>query len=375
MNKKNKGFTTIELITSFTLASVIMLILFNIILILKDNLSEVNAKTNMLVEKDNLSYNINKRFKEKELSSVTMCDEGDKCYEFKYSDDTSDKLVYSKTDKSITFNNYTFDIIDGITVEEPTITEHYDTMSSTTYNGYFIINIPIKLDNKDYSIKINKHFNTDSLVMDIGNYYDNNGNRYTKVEYLESTGTQYIDTDYIPKINTKVELELNFSGNFKNTGCTAIFGTYNRLEDNYSAFTLNFGGELSQNLTLFPWVDKQYGFGGINSFFDITSDILQNKNLIEFGSGIVKYGTVTREIVTKTTINSTTLRLFGYGHCSSTLTFDAYLMYVYSFKIYEGDILKRDYIPVIDSTERPCLFDKVEKKCYYNQGTGEFLWG
>ena len=47
MNKK--GFTTIELITSFTLASIIMIILFNIILIMKDNLSKVNAMTNTLI--------------------------------------------------------------------------------------------------------------------------------------------------------------------------------------------------------------------------------------------------------------------------------------------------------------------------------------
>ena len=121
----------------------------------------------MLVEKDNLSYNINKRFKEKELSSITMCDEGDKCYEFKYSDDTSDKLIYSNADKSITFNNYTFDIIDGITVEEPVITEHYDTMSSTTYNGYFILNIPIVLDNHDYSINIIKYYNSNNVIINI----------------------------------------------------------------------------------------------------------------------------------------------------------------------------------------------------------------
>ena len=165
MNRK--GFTTIELITSFTLASVIMIILFNIILIMKDNLSRVNAMTNTLIEKDNLSYNINKRLKEKVLTSLTTCEDGDKCYLFTYSDSTSDKLVYSIIDKTIIFNNYTFNITDGMKVESPNITEHYDTMSSTKYNGYFILNIPITVDGKDYSIKVNKHFNTDSVVVDL----------------------------------------------------------------------------------------------------------------------------------------------------------------------------------------------------------------
>ncbi len=48
---------------------------------------------------------------------------------------------------------------------------------------------------------------------------------------------------------------------------------------------------------------------------------------------------------------------------------------LYYTKIYDNDTLVRDYIPVIDSTSRPCLFDKVSKECYYNQGTGEFLYG
>ena len=172
MNRK--GFTTIELITSFTLASVIMIILFNIILIMKDNLSRVNAMTNTLIEKDNLSYNINKRLKDKELASLTMCSEGDKCYLFTYSDSTSDKLVYSVENKTITFNNYTFEITDDMKVESPNITEHYDTMSSTTFNGYFILNIPITVDGKDYSIKVNKHFNTDSVMVELGSYYYDN---------------------------------------------------------------------------------------------------------------------------------------------------------------------------------------------------------
>ena len=185
MNKK--GFTTIELITSFTLASTVVLILFNVILIMKDNLSKVNAMTNTLVEKDNLSYNINKRLKEKELTSLTTCEDGDKCFLFTYGDSTSDKLVYSIIDKTITFNNYTFEITDDMNVEDPTITEHYDTMSSTTYNGYFILNIPITVYGKDYSIKVNKHFNTSSVMVDVGNYYlDTDGNIYTPVGYLES---------------------------------------------------------------------------------------------------------------------------------------------------------------------------------------------
>ena len=352
MNKK--GFTVIEILASFSIALTILIVLFNVVIIMKDNLSSVSAKTNLLVEKDNLSYNINKRFKEKELSSITMCEEGDKCYEFTYSDDTSDKLVYSNTDKSITFNNYTFDIIDGITVEEPTITEHYDTMSSTTYNGYFIINIPIKLDNKDYSIKINKHFNTDSLVMDIGNYWDNNGNRYTMVNYLESTRTQYIDTGIYPKSTTKVIFK--FSGESVKNGWGSGGGAESFLWGSRSGkYTSSVASNWNYVLSDVDTDDKVHVF-----------ELSSGSQKIDG----IQYGTTT---IGDTALSHQTLYFFA-NHVEWSSTPEYGVERIYSSKIYDGDTLVRDYIPVIDSSNRPCLFDKIEKKCYYNQGTGEFLY-
>ena len=361
---KNNGFTTVELITSFTLASVIMIILFNIVLILKDNLSKVNTKTNMLIEKDNLSYNINKRFKEKEISSITMCEDGDKCYLFTYSDDTSDKLIYSNTDKSITFNNYTFDIIDGITVEEPVITEHYDTMSSTKYNGYFIIHIPIKIDNKDYSIKVVKHFNTDSLVIDIGNYYDTDGNRYTLVNYLESTGTQYIDTRIYPKSTTIQDVVFSLT----------------EMPSSKTQWRNGWGSSSSQEA--YTWgILKEKFFLNVSSntkytYLDIENDL--SKHSIHLESGKLEfdntiYGTTT---IGNTAEPNQSIYLFAlHAEWMNPQITDYCKERIYSTKIYDGDNLVRDYIPVIDSTERPCLFDKVSRECYYNQGTGEFLYG
>ena len=349
MNKKNKGFTTIELITSFTLASVIMIILFNIILILKDNLSKVNAKTNMLVEKDNLSYNINKRFKEKEISSITMCDEGDKCYLFTYSDDTSDKLVYSNTDKTITFNNYTFDIIDGITVEEPTITEHYDTMSSTKYNGYFIIHIPIKIDNKDYSIKINKHFNTNSLVIDLTNYlYDKQNNKFKPVEYIQSVNSQYIDLLYSPNNHTSIEVDGILHGSGSMLGVNSYF------------VITSAGG--------------YYRFKYGSQIID-TSKMASTRSIIKLNEvGVYVNDTSIGNWSENVFSSPYTMLLFARRSSSGTIE-EKSKTTIYYLKIYDNDTLVRDYIPVIDSTDRPCMFDKIGRECYYNQGTGEFLYG
>ena len=47
---------------------------------------------------------------------------------------------------------------------------------------------------------------------------------------------------------------------------------------------------------------------------------------------------------------------------------------LYYAKIYDKDTLVRDFVPVIDSSGIPCLYDKVEDKFYYNEGSGEFLY-
>ena len=343
----NKGFTTVELITSFTLASVIMLILFNVIIIMKDNLSKVKAVTSTLVEKDNLSYNINKRLKEKELTSLTMCEDGDKCFLFTYSDDTSDKLIYSSIDKTITFNNYTFNIIDGITVEEPVIKEYYDTMSSTTYNGYFIIHIPITVDDKDYSIKINKHFNTDSVLVDVGNYWDNSGNEYTMVNYLKSTGTQYIDTGIL-STNAKIDISFKFN---------EVSGR-SQVLINCAGGTVGWFGLSGNEKIILDGQDFDINYSDKHDF------TLEYKNgtikaTDEFGNSKQRAGAVNT--------NFTLLAVVGKSYPSYAN--------LYYTKIYDNDTLVRDYVPVIDSNSRPCLFDRVSKECYYNQGTGEFLYG
>ena len=48
---------------------------------------------------------------------------------------------------------------------------------------------------------------------------------------------------------------------------------------------------------------------------------------------------------------------------------------IYSCRIYENEVLVRDFIPVKDTNEVACLYDRVENKYYYNKGTGTFTAG
>ena len=353
-----KGFTVIEILASFSIALTILIVEVKVVMSIKDNLCKNNGMTKTLIDKEYWSYNINKRLKEKELTSLSMCEDGVKCYLFTYSDSTTDKLVYN-TD-SITFNNYTFEITDGITVDAPTITEHYDTMTSTTYNGYIIINIPITINNKDYSIKTVKHINSENVYVNLDEYVqDLEGNQYTIVEYIESTGEQYIDTGYISNQNTGFEIEFLTKNDISSSTYGCIFGS--RQSSGSKEYQLSTFTHDSKK-GVFRINDQTYDAGIIKN---TKMHISYLNNTYNNNNYNLKTSIISNEFE-----SPNSLTIFALNNNNSVTQYGS--IKLYNFKIYDNNELIRNFIPVIDDENIPCLFDKVEKKCYYNNGTGVF---
>ena len=238
-------------------------------------------------------------------------------------------------------------------------------MNSTTYDGYFIINIPIQFDKKDYSIKAIKYINTNSIMVDFTEYiYDNNGNKYNPVEYLESTGTQYIDTGVVAASDLKIKINFEALDYNNNSifGCRDNNVSYSILLDfydngiQYGTFVRFSTGMVNVKVGNLE-INKKYEIFLSSDGIYINNEKISNINTESFSdsqAGITLFSY----------INTSTRENYFYGKAR-----------VYSFVINKNNNILRNYIPVIDSTSRPCLFDKVSKECYYNQGTGEFLYG
>ena len=45
---------------------------------------------------------------------------------------------------------------------------------------------------------------------------------------------------------------------------------------------------------------------------------------------------------------------------------------IYSAKVTINGELVRDFLPALDTSNVPCLYDKISKKYFYNSGTGNF---
>ena len=166
MNKR--GFTLIELITTFALATVIIILLVNVIIVIKNIYSKNDIKSQLLIDQSNLSNVINKRLIEDSLDTYTSCNDSNFCYNFNFVDGTSSKLVVAKD--SIKFDNYVYKIEKGCTIETPIIDIIIDieVSSSDQNNSFLILKIPIKhklYPNKNFGIDIVYQYNSNNIEL------------------------------------------------------------------------------------------------------------------------------------------------------------------------------------------------------------------
>ena len=176
---------------------------------------------------------------------------------------------------------------------------------------------------------------------------------YTNLAYIQANGTQWLDTGYTPNDNTKIIIELS---DIVNSNETAIFGANTTWKEN--SYLLYCLGSEAMNWTY-------------NGPITVTSDLTSKHTITMYRSTVILDGST---VSTDTQINSSavnsTLTLFsipGGQHRSSYK--------LYSFKIYENDILIKNYIPVKDTSNVVCLYDTINKQYIYNQGTNEFIAG
>ncbi len=188
---------------------------------------------------------------------------------------------------------------------------------------------------------------------------------YVRIEYLESTGTQWIDTGFKPNQDTRVIMTyLKQSGNddigwlfgSRNSIGVSSFGVF---YDNAPAVIQTDYNDQRNNIT--------------NRIYNKKLTVDKNKNvteIIDFDTGDTLATNTSAERTFSSNYNLYLSALNNGGSVSLYKTKS-----IYSCKIYNNDTLVRDFIPVLDKNGTPCLYDKVEGKFYYNAGTGDFIAG
>ena len=185
---------------------------------------------------------------------------------------------------------------------------------------------------------------------------------YIPVEYLESTGTQWIDTGVNAETGVSCELKASYT---KLKGNATLLGA---SKDPNRFYLVNIDN---------PSLRWSMGYGNyylsegkpeVNVVYQINVDLLKNKQSVTVDGEVVISQNLELEINLKENLYLFALNLNG-----AAANYDTGKR-VYNLKLYDNDILVRDFIPVLDKEGTPCMYDKVEGKFYYNQGSGQFLY-
>ena len=298
-----------------------------------------------------------------------------------YNSDSSD-LGTADTNRHLFVKDKNLQYIDGILVKTDSYA-NFTTPASSILFGHNQNGTPTPADTATIRVYSCKIYDNGTLVRDFipvkddtgrGALYDevtqqifyNSGTGdficgpnkpYTRIQYLESTGTQWIDSGVT--LSNKLAVETVFQ-------TTSVDGQTLFGDSTYYNNNQRFYLDIRNNNFRLARGDNYVEFTSADTnkhtlrFASDTTTVMWDGNPITVGGSFS--GTST----------DSTLKIFT----SSPINPD-YLGHVkyYSFKMYKNDELVRDFVPVLDYDGVPCMYDKVEEKLYYNQGTGEFIAG
>lgn len=179
---------------------------------------------------------------------------------------------------------------------------------------------------------------------------------YKELKYIESTGTQYIDTEYICSEDTKIEIDFAVSAY---SIFHSLFGIAGNQANKYFVTQLykmeEMQARIGSSLKKIPF---KFEIG--QRYVLIQSKQTLNVNGTELGNW------TNDNISFRQDKDSLFLMAIRNKSASNSYTY-LFKGRIYGFKIYEGDILTINLVPTLDSNNTPCMYDKVNKKFYYNK--------
>lgn len=179
---------------------------------------------------------------------------------------------------------------------------------------------------------------------------------YTEVQYIQSSGTQWINTGFKPNQNTRAALTVDAK---PPTAAAWLFGARNGNTDRtFGLLSFN-----SQYRSDYNNSTEEYSTVTPSGKFTVDKD----KNVTKFNGTI---GVTAKSGVFQCTYP---MFLFANNNAGTVAGFGSFKLYI--CKLFDNGNLIRDFVPCIDPAGAVGLYDLVGGKFYGNAGTGVFLAG
>lgn len=191
-------------------------------------------------------------------------------------------------------------------------------------------------------------------------YAEGQAKPYSKeLQYIESSGTQYINTGFKPNQDTRVVMDFEPIAAY--SSINAFFG----VRDTSSAtaakqFVLWNSGASALRSDYF----------GTNKALSITK--LLSRKIVDKNKNITSVDGVSVTNTANSGQCSNDMVIFAANSAGAVSLYSK--IRLYSFKIYDNGTLVKDFIPVLDNNGIACLFERVNKQFYHNAGSGSFSY-
>lgn len=197
---------------------------------------------------------------------------------------------------------------------------------------------------------------------------------HQEVNYIESSGSEYINTTYNPFTTIGIEMKYALT-EADNTKTYTIFGSYAKQYSSSSAV-----GRLQYKIltgNLF------FGYGNATSDGSQTAPMDLNDHIAKQDSNKLYIDDTLKYTLSSSSFGYKAPVCFcanGYYNQASSdypeLSVNDYAkMKLYYAKIYSNGNLARNFIPVLRSDGQACLYETLQGNYYINKGSGSFNYG
>ena len=179
----------------------------------------------------------------------------------------------------------------------------------------------------------------------------------TKLEYIQSTGTQYVNTGVVVSKNLEIKLKFMLTST-TNNGIVGYIQSASSGTNRFAVFQyrgawyFDFGNDTTGRIS--------GGSFSPNTLYDITAGNRYIKN------NVTGYNIISGSVINNLT-NSNSISILCETNCG--------IGKIYSCQIYDNGTLVRDFIAAKLSDGTVGLYDKLSGLLYINAGTGTFEAG
>lgn len=193
---------------------------------------------------------------------------------------------------------------------------------------------------------------------------------WTELEYLESTGTQYIDTGVLPWSDMLFYIDAEAPGADANLNYALNGSTWNNNPGIPGEYRVYPWHVYNNGATVMVW-------GQNNVKYIDESKLKYTGRLsitVDGAKAVINGDIIPFRVTSPASQCGDSIYIFNRHNPLSPPASAGYAQRIFEVKLDNHRGGKVHMMPALDPTGRPCMFDLVTRRPFYNQGTGEFLW-